>query len=766
MPNAEERVMTDDTGKEIIQTLKKIPGMVGPLAIDRGGTGASTKEEALRNLGAQPLIEGVDIPAELSKMVKSVNSITPDKNGNLNIVHVLTAANLTSDDAQDIYGEFIERTTGGTASLTDGKSWIGLIEGNSELRGHVDEQKSVQVTNMPRDQITAIVDWTIFKTAVNFASTNMIFSYDGTNWNHDLTEYGVTINGYPIAGDTVTVSFTAKSESYSVTSDAGITIEMDWPTYETAYASSPVTFFSYASGEWSNDVTAYGISITGVPADGDVINIYYSPEVRNLYINAATRGEAVVAYVNWDIFKAAMNYQPTTMNIPYTTNWSVTLANYGVTISGSPIKGDQITLYYTPEVRGQIVNATPTKYVSTNWNLYNNTLGYARVLKYSESHGFKIAGTYTTALFATTPDGETQAITIDSNGNFSIPSDGYIIVTGGNDTDTAIYMTWSEGTPLEFAAHSESVIDLSALMQATFPYGLCAVGGSADEIDFTNKIATSRIERIAFTTTDLELVKNSGRDYAYDENYIYSVKATPTSIGFSISNEMDAYDHGMEFFTDTTVPCFVHMLYGHNLKDKLRTDVVTISRQNLTSAQKQQIRENLGLGGSAELPIENGGTGANTAVDARTALGLGSAAVKNVAASIANTDTGLPTAALVNQAINNEVTTLNSNVADIGSAVSLGNHQGTGTFTLSESINNFRFIYLQIGYYASGYPQFGQALLPVSRITINSSDTYAIRIVTFDSTVGSSKVLFTSANVCNVLSIQANTWYTAIYGIK
>lgn len=667
MPNTEERVMTDDTGKEIIQALNKIPGMVGSLAIDRGGTGASTKEEALRNLGAQPLIEGVDVPAELSKMVKSVNSITPDKNGNINISHVLTAANLTSDDAQDIYGEFIERTTGGTASLTDGKSWVGLIEGNSELRGHVDEQKSVQVTNMPREPITATVDWDAFRVAVNFLSTNIIFSYDGTNWNHDLAEYGVTVNGYPINGDTVTVSYSAKSESYNVTSDTGITITMDWPTYEAAYASSPVTFFSYASGEWSDDVTAYGITITGTPADGDVINISYTPEVRNVYLNTATRGSAVVAYVNWDVFKSAVNYQIATVNLLYTTEWSDSLVGYGVTISGSPIKGDQITLYYTPEVRGQIVNATPTKFVSTNWNLYDNTLGYARVLKYSDSHGFKIAGTYTTALFAETPDGETQSITIDSNGNFQIPSDGYIIVTGGNTTDTAIYMTWSdwtEGTPLEFAAHSESTIDLGNLMQATFPFGLCAVGGSADDIDFANKVATSRIERIEYSPANLEIVKNSGRDYAYDENYIYSVKATPTSIGFTINNELDAYDHGMEFFADTVVPCFAHLLYGQNLKDKLRTDVVTISRQNLTSAQKQQIRENLGLGGSAELPVENGGTGANTVAGARMALGLGTAAVKNVAASIVNTDTGLPTAALVRQAISSEVTALNSNIND------------------------------------------------------------------------------------------------------
>jgi hypothetical protein len=666
--------MTDDTGKEIIQALNKIPGMVGSLAIDRGGTGASTKEEALRNLGAQPLIEGVDVPAELAKTVKSVNSIAPDKNGNVVISNVLTAANLTSDDAQDIYGEFIERTTGGSASLTDGKSWVGLIEGNSELRGHAEEQKSVQVTNMPREPITASVDWSVFRVAANFQSTNIIFSYDGSAWNQDLAAYGVTVSGYPIAGDTITASFTAKSESYNVTSDTDITVEIDWETYESAYASEPVTFFSYASGEWSADVTAYGITVTGVPADGDVINVYYSPEVHTMYINSATRGDVLVAYVNWDIFKAAVNYEQSTVNLQYTTNWSSSLENYGVSLSGSPIKGDQITLYYTPEIRGQIVNATPTKFVSTNWNLYNHTLGYARVLKYSDSYGFKIAGTYTTALFSETPDGATQPIAIDSNGDFDIPSDGYIIVTGGNATDTMIYMTWSdwtEGTPLEFVAYSESVIDLSGLIQATFPYGLCAVGGFADDIDFTNKTANSRIERLEYSSANLEIAKASGRDYAYDENYIYIVKATPTSVGFTINNEMDAFDHGMEFFADTVVPCFVHMLYGHNLKDKLRTDVVTISRQNLTSAQKQQVRENLGLGGSAELPVENGGTGANTAAGARTALGLGTAAVKNIAASIVNTDTGLPTAALVRQAINSEIETLDSK---FGSRFSIGDN--------------------------------------------------------------------------------------------
>ena len=116
--------------------------------------------------------------------------------------------------------------------------------------------------------------------------------------------------------------------------------------------------------------------------------------------------------------------------------------------------------------------------------------------------------------------------------------------------------------------------------------------------------------------------------------------------------------------------------------------------------------------------------------------------------------------------VQNQIDTLNSNLENIGASVALGSHQGTGTFSLSQSIRNFRFIYIQIGYYASGYPQYGQALIPVSRIAINSSETYAIRVVMHDSSAGSAQILFTSETAGNVLAISTSTWYTAIYGIK
>ena len=45
------------------------------------------------------------------------------------------------------------------------------------------------------------------------------------------------------------------------------------------------------------------------------------------------------------------------------------------------------------------------------------------------------------------------------------------------------------------------------------------------------------------------------------------------------------------------------ILYGANLKDKLRRDVVTISEQTLTGGQKKQIRTNIG---AASVALEEG----------------------------------------------------------------------------------------------------------------------------------------------------------------
>lgn len=467
MATAEKRVVTDATGQAILAELRKIPGVMNPVPIEKGGTGASTPEEAREAIGAQEKL-GFNVSEELNKRVKSVNEILPDENGNVQIIRVPMADNFTSDESHIVSGTFIERTTGGDTSVTDGNAYLGVLYGNSVRSGYTAETKN----------------------------------------------------------------------------------------FETRLA------------ERTDD------------------------------------SQPMTAEINWDTFRSAVNGISTNKTFSYTTTWNENPETYGIVIGGTPKSGDVINVYFIAENRGVIANATPETFNSTNWNLYDNETGYAKVLKYSDVHGFKIGGTYTGVSFSATLDGEKTVITPDSDGLFTIPSDGYVFVTGGNDTDTYVLMTWSDwedGYTGDFLTKNVSTIDFSEVMQNVFPFGLCAIGIVTDEINFNDRVATVRIERVAYSTENRIIAENSGRDYVYDANWIYSVKETPEKVRFNIDNDLVVYDHGVEYFTGTEVPLTAFELFGQNLKDKLRREVVAVTPQNFSASQKQIARENIEAAWNSEV---------------------------------------------------------------------------------------------------------------------------------------------------------------------
>jgi hypothetical protein len=61
-----------------------------------------------------------------------------------------------------------------------------------------------------------------------------------------------------------------------------------------------------------------------------------------------------------------------------------------------------------------------------------------------------------------------------------------------------------------------------------------------------------------------------------------------------VDEEYTVSEHGLEWFAGSSVEIWSEILYGTNLKDKLKRDVLTISKQTLTSGQKAQVRENIG----------------------------------------------------------------------------------------------------------------------------------------------------------------------------
>ena len=356
------------------------------------------------------------------------------------------------------------------------------------------------------------------------------------------------------------------------------------------YAEDIVTTDSQPSnGEFIARTTGGEASLSDGDAKLDAIfgrreHVGYVAEVLNLTVNAVARetdpetgeaGQGITATIDRAEFLGYVAASGT-ITLSYTTAWSADPSLYGVTVLGTPVNGDEIVITYVAEELGTIVQSNPTSFVETGWNLYDNTHGYARVLKYSDNYGFKIGGAYTGVKFAETLDGEQTTITPDSNGLFTVPSDGYVFVTGGNGTTTYIIMTWSDWTsgPVgDFAAYSEDVVDLSAVMSARFPYGLMQVGNVYDSINIRMGQAVSRIERMSNTVSNLAAAKASGRAFEYDASYIYIVKETPDAYEIAIDGELDAYDHGMEIVRGTSVPVYVQTLYGKNLVDYLRHDI-------------------------------------------------------------------------------------------------------------------------------------------------------------------------------------------------
>jgi len=336
----------------------------------------------------------------------------------------------------------------------------------------------------------------------------------------------------------------------------------------------------------------------------------YVPEVLEWEVIPIEREEPITATLDEATFRT---YVQTSQDITltYTTDWNVSPTLYGFTITGTPVAGDQITVHYIKLNLGTITNAMPTEFVSTGWNLFDSVNGYARVINYDGY--YRIDGNYSALAFAKTPTSTQTSLSVTDDIITGFPdnwTDGYIIVTGGDNSTTAIYPTWSDwddgySEHTDFAVFSKSTIDLSMIMEGDgdetpglFPYGLMAVGTSRDEINLNIAQATSRIERMTNNETNMAEAVDSGRPFDYDTGYIYIVRETPvvTSMtgSYAVSGDFTVNDHGLEWFdgSEIDVPC--QIIYGASLKNKLERNVLTISQQTLTSGQQSQVRTNIG----------------------------------------------------------------------------------------------------------------------------------------------------------------------------
>lgn len=479
------------------------------------------------------------IDTEMHKPPLTVNGVLPDDTTrDIRLETVPLADNLSSDDAQFNQGTFLVRTSGGGASIADGDASLSTIKGNTVKTGYVPEVLDMTVNAVPRVAPPAI-------TAVLDAAV---------------------FEAYVVEAGTYTL------------------------TYTTA---------------WDNNPSDYGVTVTNTPVSGDSIVIEWDGENEpTMYVNAVARPvpASITATIDKAVFRAYVQASGT-VTLSYTTTWSANPALYGITVYNTPVTGDSIIVNYVMENRGLITPANVSVFNSTGWNLFNASVSYARVVRYSDDYGYKIGGSYSLVNFATTPTGSTVAITVDGNGYFNVPSDGYVLVTGA-DATTYIYATWSdwtEGYEGEFEPYTDYTVDFSSVM-VMFGAGLLSVGDVRDEINFNTQKAISRIQRIDYTPANLEAVIESGLPYDTDTNYIYAVRASYVEADIAVDASYTVSDHGIEFYTASTdVPPITETIYGNNLKDKLRTDVLTISAQTLSATQKAQARENIGAASQSDV---------------------------------------------------------------------------------------------------------------------------------------------------------------------
>lgn len=326
----------------------------------------------------------------------------------------------------------------------------------------------------------------------------------------------------------------------------------------------------------------------------------HTGEVQEVLDISVSEESEITAEVDGDTWKEEIDTSGTYVFSYDGSVWklngdTVDLNDYGITVEGTPENGDTVTVTYVKENRGLITPATPTAFRATGWNLFNPSVGYARVAKYDGA--YHIGGAFTGIQFSATLNGERSALTVQ-NGSFTVPGDGFVWVTGGNATTTYItteWTDWTTGPTVDWEAYSETTISMAAIMTANFPYGLLAVGAIYDSISIDQGRAISRIERLDWDEDTLAEIIDEGRAYDVDENYIYVVRTSPVSTTISLNGQFTANDHGIEIIDGTEVAPVTMILYGQNLKAKLTNDVLTISAQQLTDAQKAQARENIGV---------------------------------------------------------------------------------------------------------------------------------------------------------------------------
>ena len=532
------------------------------------------------------------------KFIRTINSQGPDSSGNVAITNVATADNLTSPDAQGSYDYFIYRTSGGNASLSSGEAQLVYVDGNMKINNRVPENFIIQTNN-------------------DIAAT-----YSASIWKEYLSDpaSGTYLFNYIKPTSSVATSNWTSSGSWNFTPASGSAVSNINPESYGIYASNVI-----------NPSVSISVSGTGVLGATIVPNTWFSMMSTN-------------GVYNFIYYVPDLQEDPTGIEGWYYDQELITLTNYGITISGTAVNNDIIIINsvagtpnstvrvdYTKYNPGTIVVPTPTKFSATGFNQFDKNTMYIVDANISGGKIASNAGTY--VCYCKAVGGVTNGyVAFSSSGNISnigwcaelpvigsdvvttgaaitstlssIPFDdnGYVVVVVSDMEDLCVHPKWSGSADEDFAeyvAPSEIDLPVEDTEGTDIPigiWGMPAVGAIADRLNLDAGTYIQRIDRLANTSSNLSYVQSLETPYEYDNNYIYYVLLNPITYTVDVDPTYIVNDWGTEEFIGTAVALGAQTLYGQNLRDKLRTDVLTISTQTppLTNIQKIQVATNLG----------------------------------------------------------------------------------------------------------------------------------------------------------------------------
>lgn len=525
------------------------------------------------------------------KFIRSVNSITPDDNGNVAITNVATADNLTSPDAQASYDQFVYRTSGGSASLSSGEAQLVYIDGNIDIVDRVQENFDITTTN------------------------NINTSYNASSWRDQISTSGTYVFSYTRpTSETATNSWTPNLGNWSYNGQSPIYLDTYGLTASNIYAPS------------------LNLSVTGT-------NLSAAQIVPNTWMGQI-------------LFSGTYSFIYNTSNTSWTyEEENITLSDYGITVNGTPQNGDNIkvnydtgtpdstiTVIYTAPQQGTIVVATPTIFSATGFNQFDKNSMYVANATIDNGVIASDIGTYlcycrakggvTNGYVAYSESGQIigigwcenlptigeDVVTADASITSTLASipfdeDGYVVVAVTSMNDLCIHPKWSgraDNDYADYVAPSTITLPTEDIEGTDIPigiYGMPAVKSVADRLNLEAGTYIQKIGRLTNTVENMNYVIGLEVDYDYDSSYIYYVLKTPVTYTVDIDPIYIVNDWGTEEFVGTTVALGAQTLYGQNLRDKLRTDVLTISEQNpiLDKTQKAQVLSNIGAVGTSDV---------------------------------------------------------------------------------------------------------------------------------------------------------------------